>query len=88
MKFEWETMASRESAHHLFLVERGKVIGGWIVRNKCLDGSGSVPLLSESMVFIPDPQHAWSIDENEGSRRGEKTHTLGEDELPSTGCAI
>lgn len=27
--------------------------------------------------------HAWSIDENEGIRRGEKVNTLGEDESPS-----
>jgi hypothetical protein len=41
---------------------RAKVIGGWVLRCE----SWSIePGLSESMVFIPDPNHEWEIDKEE-----------------------
>lgn len=57
MKFEWEKLA--ESPMHV--TARAKVFNGWIViNNSCLEETN--PAMSESMVFIYDPNHEWKID--------------------------
>lgn len=60
MKFEWEDIKKLES----YTTCRAKVIGGWIVNNltNYKDGNARRPILiSESMVFISDPEHKWEI---------------------------
>ncbi len=61
MKFEWEEMASRTSLHSGFRTSRGKVIGGWLVKNLVWHDDASTQ--SESMVFVSDVNHEWSIEE-------------------------
>lgn len=39
---------------------RLKVFGGWIVYSSSLDDAGITT--AESMVYVPDPEHKWSID--------------------------
>ncbi len=46
INFDWECL--------LGTTYRAKVIGGWIVRNEEFERS-------ESMVFVPDPNHQWEI---------------------------
>lgn len=62
MKFEWKEIKTLDND----FTQRAKVIGGWIIRaSTILAGSGfdagDVPAISESMVFIPDPEHKWEI---------------------------
>lgn len=55
MKFEWEELNK--------VMKRAKVHGGWILRsfNYTTDNK-DVYSQSQSMVFIPDPNHEWEID--------------------------
>lgn len=50
MKFQWEPIAEWAA--------RAKVIGGWIV-NTWSHANNEV--ISEALVFIPDPEHKWEI---------------------------
>lgn len=61
MKFEWEILVNSNTPSLLLFTKRGKVFGGWIVNNinYLNDNNQSI---SESMVFIPDPEHKWSVD--------------------------
>lgn len=56
MKFEWEIIDNTGPR----IIRRASVIGGWIVRSYTCTNS-TYP--SESMVFIPDQNHEWVIDE-------------------------
>ena len=71
MKFEWEDIYTSEDAFSNIFMEtfRAKVIGGWIVshqilldeeKKECLDGWSNA---HNSMVFVPDPDHEWEIDD-------------------------
>jgi hypothetical protein len=59
MKFEWEMIDNNTvDKKHFAITHRAKVIGGWIVHNATkLPNVGS-----ESMVFIPDPNHEWTLE--------------------------
>ena len=58
MKFEWESIS--ETQKHTTC--RAKVHGGWIINclTNVIDNSGYNT--SESMVFIPDPKHEWTVE--------------------------
>ena len=61
MIFEWEELVDETTDH--FTTHRAKVWGGWIVRtNEFFYGDLSVAQ-SESLVFIPDPEHKWVIED-------------------------
>lgn len=62
MIFEWESISFFRGRNATALTGRAKVFGGWIVRNNTVD-SISDKFISESMVFVPDPKHAWEITE-------------------------
>ena len=59
MKFEWETINDNDTSS----THRSPVIGGWIVRYNY----ENIPRQNDTvaMVFIPDPNHEWQIDEYE-----------------------
>ena len=52
--FEWEELDN--------YTERLKVIGGWIIKSENSLYENGKWALSESMVFVPDPNHEWEID--------------------------
>lgn len=61
MKFEWEELLNLRSCK----TYRARVFGGWIVNNLTFHHATSISdpdLLSESMVFVPDINHEWTID--------------------------
>jgi len=71
MKVEWQEIhCTEDTMENVFMsTYRAKVIGGWIVRQEMLidadrenihDGWSNV---HNSMVFVPDPTHSWSIEE-------------------------
>jgi len=59
LKFEWETIKALPSCQ----THRAKVIGGWIINQVSVlkDNRGHDQYLSDSMVFVPDPNHEWLI---------------------------
>ncbi len=62
MTFEWEEINNLPSC----VTYRAKVWGEWIVNNLCVtttSSEGTQRMATESMVFIPDPNHEWSIEE-------------------------
>lgn len=65
MKFEWEVLYSDSDSSSGERITRAKVYGGWIVKNLTWhehlyeEQSG---VQSESMVFIADPNHEWTIE--------------------------
>lgn len=66
MKFEWEQIKYNENleADSHAVVVRAKVFGGWIVKSLIFHLNRSpngVENSSQSMVFIPDPNHEWRI---------------------------
>lgn len=65
MKFEWEELYFDPGNELNELTYRAKVFGGWIVKNftRMMDSRESPEWIasSESMVFIPDPEHKWEI---------------------------
>lgn len=52
MIFGWERLDGN--------TERAEVIGGWLVRSRDVDACNSYYTV-ESMVFVPDEQHLWSV---------------------------
>lgn len=60
MKFDWEEIYRKDKGVLDIHTARVKVFGGWIVNNLTLDEVESNQ--SESMVFVPDPNHEWVID--------------------------
>lgn len=69
MKFEWEKMWSKEEERVFYCATyRAKVFGGWVVRNWDLTmhpyptATNTNHTVSESMVFVPDPNHEWVIE--------------------------
>ena len=62
---KWGIVFSKESKHLVVAVDRLKVFGGWIVRNGdiCLDHEGLIVSSTTAMVFAPDPNHEWELEE-------------------------
>lgn len=58
-KFEWEDISYEEG---FCITRRAKVFGGWLVKNESYDSEADIFAQSESMVFVPDPSHQWSVD--------------------------
>jgi hypothetical protein len=61
MKFEWQKLAGNEGSQ----TWRAKVIGGWILNNFTvieMTPDRGMRNGSESMVFVPDPDHKWSVE--------------------------
>ncbi len=65
MKFEWERI------HNIYIPTTGgsntyrvKVIGGWVINcDNYTDVINEMPRnISQSMVFVPDPNHEWTIE--------------------------
>lgn len=66
--FEWEKIHERKKENiYWFATYRAKVFGGWLVRNFDLtihpyrDALNIDQSTSESMVFVPDAQHSWTV---------------------------
>jgi hypothetical protein len=60
MKFEWEKL----SDNGFSITWRAKVFGGWLVNNfTCIETKSDQTerMISQSMVFVPDPEHKWEI---------------------------
>lgn len=54
--FKWEQLDS--------VTFRVKVFGGWIVNRMCEIHTNSMEsgrMITDSMVFIPDPNHLWKV---------------------------
>ena len=51
--WQWEPLDYR--------TDRAKVIGGWIIKHWNEANGAKEWALSESMVFISDPDHNWTI---------------------------
>lgn len=66
MKFEWELIFENKCGENSF---RAKVFGGWIVKDQFfsepadIDVSDCCVSTSESMIFIPDANHEWVIED-------------------------
>jgi len=58
MKFEWENIDRSIDRLCPTVTNRAKVIGGWIIHI----GTVANSFHSQSLVFIPDPNHEWVID--------------------------
>ncbi len=61
MKFEWELILNRGSGDQKQINSRAKVIGGWIVKDVYYDMDDDID--SRNIVFIPDPEHKWVIEQ-------------------------
>lgn len=61
MKFEWEEISSSERGFIITQTCRAKVIGGWLVKNSIVF-TGINTCISESTVFVEDPNHYWIIE--------------------------
>lgn len=59
MKFEWETIHHNHvDDKHFTYTDRAKVFGGWVVNSRTCAGNKA----HESMVFVPDEFHDWTIE--------------------------
>jgi len=58
-RFEWELLKMNNSPYAG--TYRAKVPGGWIVLHWSQTRFGENGGTSESMVFIPDPNHEWKV---------------------------
>jgi len=55
MKFEWELVTHRDDCE---TTHRAKVPGGWVLREQDYWGSSE----TVALVFIADPHHSWTIE--------------------------
>lgn len=64
MKFEWESFTSQEYENgkmiYAEITQRLKVKGGWLIKTLYHNNIGNA---LSNMVFIPDPSHEWSLNE-------------------------
>lgn len=60
MSLKWENIYLGSGYEGTTNTIRAKVFGGWLLNN-CTYNQNR-PMQSESMVFIPDPDHKWKID--------------------------
>jgi hypothetical protein len=61
IKFNWQVI----SGESLDSTSRAMVIGGWLVsysRTLMFLGENENGSVSETMVFVPDPNHEWEIE--------------------------
>ena len=57
MKFVWELLSQQQANAESGATSRVMVIGGWLVKDiNHYQGS-----LTQTMVFVADPNHEWSI---------------------------
>ena len=64
IEFKWERISNAHNSGGGANTYRAKVIGGWLVNNNTYTdviNKGNERSLSESMVFVPDPNHEWKI---------------------------
>lgn len=61
MKFEWLRIHKIGTADEQNITLRAKVIGGWIVKSVYVKKLKFKEKRSESLVFVPDPNHEWEI---------------------------
>ncbi len=59
IKLEWNWEQIEDLNDGRLQTLRAKVIGGWVLKSITQDMKAKV--MSESMVFIPDRDHEWSI---------------------------
>lgn len=62
MKFEWHEIYFSDNKYEVMTC-RAKVKGGWIVKNCSRNKGGCHETISETMIFIADPNHEWSIED-------------------------
>lgn len=62
MKFEWEIIDQKSNDTVLNKTFRARVIGGWVIRKFYAFNTVNKISMNESMVFISDPNHEWSIE--------------------------
>jgi len=61
IEFKWEKLAAGDDGSGSWRV---KVIGGWIFNNLTMINThqdGTQRMATETSVFIPDPEHQWTI---------------------------
>lgn len=59
MKFEWENLWTKDvDKTHFAYTDRAKVHGGWIVNHRTCAGARA----HESSIFVPDPNHEWTVE--------------------------
>lgn len=58
-KMEWQWEMIEELNDGMLQTYRAKVIGGWVL--KSITQNLKVKLMTESMVFIADRDHEWTI---------------------------
>lgn len=63
MNFFWDEIYSISDLNMDFITERAMVFGGWLVRSRHWEKAERLECTSESMVFVPDPNHEWIITE-------------------------
>jgi hypothetical protein len=59
IKTEWECIMKPSRTED---VSRAKVFGGWVVRTICTHTGNVNTAISESSIFVPDPNHEWEIE--------------------------
>ena len=67
IKFKWESISTKLNDVGSGGASRVKVIGGWIVLNETVLALPATTNMikmscSQSMIFIPDPNHEWEIE--------------------------
>jgi hypothetical protein len=67
MNFDWQRIfKNHNSGVGGTSTARAKVPGGWLINNVTYTEvicNGNERNISESMCFVPDPNHEWEVDE-------------------------
>lgn len=59
---------------------RAKVAGGWVIHHLSFNGHGN---LSESMIFLTDPNHEWKIEAEQPDVKVEQSSLAKDFEVPT-----
>lgn len=59
--FYWQLIYSNYEGLQHSQTTRAKVIGGWIVNQTTWTNTSESIAVSESSVFVPDPEHKWEV---------------------------
>ncbi len=61
MKFEWEEIYSHHTTVWHKKTYRAKIFGGWLINH--LSWTTHEGGLTDAIVFVPDPNYEWKIEE-------------------------
>jgi hypothetical protein len=61
MAIDWQSLDIKDNGHSKSRLSRARVFGGWLVTHNKIIILNGLHHITDSMSFVPDPEHEWEI---------------------------